>query len=126
MIAGVAVLVGILIGVAVVGLTGRRTPGDDVLVRAGRLRSWTLGLGLIGLVAVAVPLIASRMTTDTFWTPVNPALVSIAAGVAAVIVGGTLLARGRRTASACLVLVPGALAVGFWVLFLVGEIVFPH
>jgi len=118
MLAAISLLVGVVVGLVVL-LIGRRRDDEGRLVFGAPWLKWvTLGFGVTAVVVLAAGLVGS--------TALLPLTASITLAVASAELGlGQLITGGRHWAVWC-GLVPGALAVAFWIAFAVGEVVSPH
>lgn len=114
----------VVLGILIVHDRSRRDSGSGVPVLAGWI---ALACGIAGALALLVPMVGSWLAVagvDKLAPWLLPAsislgLVSLAAGVHAVVRGD----RGWRAWSG---LVAGGLVTGFWLLFLLGEVLTPH
>ncbi len=129
MISGLAAIIAaaLVLGALILHDRSRRDPGPGVPALAGWI---AFACGITGALAVTVPMVGSWLAVGGVdqlgkvapWllpASITLGLVSLTAGVYAV---------GRRDRSwwAWTGLVTGGLVTGFWLLFLLGEVLTPH
>jgi hypothetical protein len=114
-----AAIAGLVIGARRRGATGAAPPWLEAAV---------LVIGALALFALALPLLLSWAPATGDAEPwlrwVLPA--SIAFGLVAVATGGYAVIAGRRSWRTWVGLACGAVVTAFWIVFAVGELLYPH
>jgi fumarate reductase subunit C len=113
--------------VLVVLVIGLRSAGTRSPLIAGWI---SFGASTLAVVAVVVPLVASRLPRDdtyqagtvVTWLP----LLSMTLGLMGLATGVFALVRGERSWRSWVGLVTGALVTLFWLAFAFGDLLFPH
>lgn len=129
MLAGFSVVLAVAIATAVI-LLQRRMPAVGGPASGSQLLTWsTFVFGVIGCLATAVPLVLSRVAAPEGAgfgsSPLLPVL-AIGSSFAATAIGSYAIAAGNRHWATWVGLVAGAAGSLFWLVFLVGELAFPH
>ncbi|MFZ0530629.1 MAG: hypothetical protein WAL91_08845 [Propionicimonas sp.] len=115
---GAVVVAVVVVGLLILSDRGRRS-GEQVSVTPGWVSS---ACGSLGVVALATAMIGSWVGDFGDW--MFPA--SITLGLVGLVAGGYAAARGDRSWRIWVGLITSGLVMAFWILFAVGEVVYPH
>lgn len=125
-ISAAAILLAIVLVWVIIGID-RRTPAHAGPAPRPTTAGWSAAaFGVLGLIALVVPLVASRVRASsdggegTVAHPLLP-LASIAFSLVGVALGGYAFRRHDRHWPTWVGLAAGGLTVGFWLFFVVGE-----